>query len=268
MKYIKLVFFIFLIINSCNYVDVSGLFVSSFVDDRFREKDNLDDFKAPPVIEENNFSFLFITDLHYYTNDPDYFTYIEKNRVNWNISFIVVGGDIAQNGLTNAFDFAINDFKRTSLPIYPVLGNHDLYNGGFKNFKKYFGRSIYDFNIGNTLFIVLDTANGTLGYYQKQYLSDKLKNTDKKNKILLTHYSLIDKENESATAYSNTEEVYYIKDLCRKYGVNYVISGHLHNNIFHDIDGTKYISVGSIKENTPHFLKVTISGEIVKHELF
>ncbi|OHD14762.1 MAG: hypothetical protein A2086_07045 [Spirochaetes bacterium GWD1_27_9] len=266
----KLRFFslILLVFVSCDFIDFGGMFVSSQIDDRFREKDSLKNFNPPQITDTNNFSFLVISDTHYYKTQLNYIKDIENNKNNWNISFIVINGDIVQNGLKEAFNLVKEDIAQTTLPIYPVIGNHDVYFNGFDTYKEVFGRTIYDFKIGETHLIFLDTANGTLGEGQKNYLIDTLKNSTAKNKIVFTHYSFIDKEVESATSVSNLEESYFIFDLFEKYKVNYCITGHLHFSDYKEIRGTKYIIVNNRGGDSNYYLKISVKNGILEHIVF
>ena len=81
----------------CNYVDIGGLFYSSDVNTRFNEKDTLKNFTAPTV-NPDDFSFLVITDTHYYKEQTNYLKEIDLKKIEWNISFLVINGDLVQNG--------------------------------------------------------------------------------------------------------------------------------------------------------------------------
>jgi 3',5'-cyclic AMP phosphodiesterase CpdA len=259
--------FIFLL-SGCDYIDLGGVFSSSDVDNRFDKNDSLKDYNAPTLADVNNYSFIVITDTHYYNAQLGYFEDIEKHKNNWGISFIVVTGDLIQNGKKEAYDLIKADIKKTSLPFYPVIGNHDIYNDGFKYYKKYFGRTMYDFTIGNTYYLFFDTANGTLGEQQKNWLKERLDKTNAKHKILFTHYSPTDQEFETPTSMTYPEEAYFLIDLCDKYNVDFFICGHLHKYDEKKIRGTKYIVLNNREKGVDCFLKVSVENGNLNYEVF
>lgn len=258
---------LFLLFFSCSYVDIGGLFYSSDVNDRFNERESLKDFKAPDV-SDDDFSFIVITDTHYYQNQSGYLKQIEENREKWDIDFVIITGDVVQNGLKESYDLYLEDLKNITIPVYTVIGNHDIYNNGYDIYKKVIGRTVYDFMIGKNQFIFLDTANGTLGNVQKKYLEDTLERSDAVNKIVFSHYSLTDKELQSPTALTYPEECYYLFDLFEKYVVDYFISGHLHFYDKKEIKGVKYIIVENRNGNSNYYLKVTIKNNVINHTVF
>ena len=268
VNFVIITILLILFLSGCN-LDGTGFICSSDVDlIRFKNKDSLHDFNAPHITDKDNYSFLVITDTHYYDHQLGYFKDIEKHREEWGISFIVITGDLVQDGRKKAYNLIRDDMKKTDLPIYPLIGNHDLYNNGFDIYKKYFGRTIYEFRIGDTHYIFLDTANGTLGYQQRDWLENKLKNCKCKNKILFSHYSPTDKELESPTAMSYPDEANYIIDLCDKYNVDYFICGHLHTYDYKKMRGTKYIVLANRGHNEDCFLKMTVKNGKLKHKVF
>jgi predicted phosphodiesterase len=201
-----------------------------------------------------------IADTHYYNYQPDYFKTIQEKKDEWGISFVIHVGDITQNGQMSEFNIATDDFFNCTLPVFMVPGNHDLYYEGFDIYKSKFGRTIYDFKIGKTQFIFLDTANGTLGNLQKNWLEDRLKNTNANNIFIFTHYCLFDSEYLSYTDWSFPEEKYYLIDLFDKYNVNYYICGHLHLNAQSEIRGVDYITIKNMSSNAGDvFLKVSVN---------
>lgn len=271
LKNLKFIFLIVIISISlsCNYIDIAGLFNSSFVDQRFAEKNDLKNFSSPDVSDDTNFNFLIISDTHYYLTQPNYIKEIEQNRKDWGISFIIILGDIVQNGYKDAFNLAKDDFENSKIPIYPIIGNHDLYNNGWNNYKKIMGRSVYAFEINNTYFIFLDTANGTIGNLQKSWLEKRLSKSNHDNILIFSHYSPTDQEWQSLVEWSFPEERYYLIDLLDRYNVDFMFCGHLHNNDIKEIRGVKYQVIKNISSNENDvYLKVSINGNKISTKLF
>jgi 3',5'-cyclic AMP phosphodiesterase CpdA len=251
-----------LLFTGCDYFDFWGAIASSPVDERFKEKDRLKGFDPPASIDPDNFNFMVITDLHYYNTQLDIIKNINANRASWNLSFIVVDGDIVQDGLKKNYDLATEDFATTALPIYTVIGNHDLYNNGFEIYKKVFGRTVYDIKIGRILHMVfLDTANGTIGELQKNWLDDVIRKSDSKYKIVFTHYSPTDNSVwQSLTTMSYPDDSYYLYDLFDTYNVDFCVAGHLHTYDRKEIRGVKYIIIDDISGNNGTHLLFSVKN--------
>ncbi len=237
----KILFLFFIL--SCDYFDPSGFFYTVSVDQRFRENETLNNIKPPSLSNNKNFSFIVITDTHYYKEQLNYIKDIENRKNELNIDFIIVNGDIVQSGLKSQYDLAKEDFNNSSIPIYTTIGNHDIYNNGYLFYKEYFGRTVYDFKIDELHLIFLDTANGTLGDLQLKYLEKILKESDCKKKIVFTHYNFLEEELNSFTSYSYTDEIYKIFYLFEKYNVSFSVSGHIHKFNLITIKGITYISL-------------------------
>lgn len=143
----RIIFLFFLIfgiisLTSCN-VDPSGFAVSSDVDNRFSDSASLPE-KSNVNIVTSNFSFIVISDTHVYQATHSKLAAL-KDKLLPGDQFILVSGDIAQCGYEedyNAFCSYLNEF---GLPYYTTVGNHDLYYGGWQNYKKALGRPCYTF---------------------------------------------------------------------------------------------------------------------------
>jgi 3',5'-cyclic AMP phosphodiesterase CpdA len=256
---------------SCGYVDIGGIFYSSYINDRFREKADLKAFPTPDVSDDNNFSFLIITDLHYYDKQPHYFEEINDHTSDWKYSFVVIMGDIAQNGYQSAFNLAKKDISTSIKPVLPIPGNHDIYNNGWPIYKKEFGRSVYAFHIGESYFIFLDTCNGTLGSLQKAWLEARLKNSRAyKNVFVFSHYNITESEAQSGTEWTSHEERYYLINLLAKYDVDYFFSGHLHLTDIKELQGVRHIVLKNLNADSKKgaYLKITVNGSSISERFY
>lgn len=237
------------------------------VDERFLEKDSLADFSAPALTIGNssNFSFLVIADTHFGVTPYQFFKYIDDNKVSWGIDFAVILGDITEAGTQSQYDLAKSDIARTSLPVYPVIGNHDIFAGGFHIYKYVFGRTVYTFTIDTHRFIFLDTASGTLGNYQKKWLESILAQPVSGKKLIFTHLSPTDDDFQDFTEMTFPEERFFLFDLLDRHDVSNYFCGHLHLNDDREIRGVRYMIIknasGGLGAGT--LLKVNIQGGIV-----
>lgn len=255
---------------SCGFVDVLGVISSRSqnVRERFIDKDNLPVILPPDVADNSNFSFLVISDLHYYEGDENYFKDISDDVRFNDISFIVVCGDVAQSGLRYQYDYLAEDLKNINVPAYYVIGNHDLYNNGYDEWRNILGRTVYEFKIGDNHFIFTDTANGTIGSDQKNWIIDTLSASDSINKFVFSHYSPTDKEFQSPTALSYPEEAYFLYDVLDKFDVKYYICGHLHFYDEKEIRGVKYIIVNTAQSRSDKYLKISVKNNIISKYIY
>ncbi len=266
MHYIKALFLILIasVHISCDIFDLSGLFFTTDVDSRMHYNLTLTENQAPIINDVQNYTFLIMADFHYKDNNPSYI----KNAYSKipDLSFIIVLGDITEAGLKTHYDSVKEDSVSVDIPVYHCIGNHDLYNGGYKYFKEYFGRTVYSFVIDKKLFLFMDTANSTLGIPQRQYITDLL-NENYEEFMVFTHYSLIDKEIQSPTAMSNPEDTYFLFDVFEDSKVKFVFSGHLHTLLELNIRNTNYITIPASKDTYKKACLVRVTNAISNYEI-
>ena len=100
-------------------------------------------------------------------------------------AFISIGGDIAYNG-TNVSDWQIWDketavWRENKIPVYPALGNHDLYGDEkialanyFQRFPELRNNRYYSVRAANTLLLMLDSSLDETSGAQGQWLVHEL----------------------------------------------------------------------------------------------
>ena len=262
--FILLVFFL----QSCDILDVRGLIFSSSVSDRFRKSSSLWPVSPSSVADENEFSFLVITDTHYYRNDPQIFEEIEANRSAWGIEFIVVAGDITQSGRQEQYDIMLTDRNHFAGDVFCIPGNHDIYNSNADNYFKNLGAANYSMTIGDCLFVMLDTANGTLGQEQWGWYKEILEKSTAINIFVFSHYSLFDEGTQAAYSWPAIEEKYALLSLNTEHRVDYFLSGHMHRFRETILDNVKYIMLNDLKNDSKDtMLKISVSGRRLSHEI-
>lgn len=122
----------------------------------------------------------------------------------------------------------------TGIPVYNVVGNHDVYNSGWDLWKKTCPphTSTYYFETEDFIWYFLDTASGTLGRPQFYDLKDKLAQSSKP-KLVFTHYPLYG----GGIFYfclSNPRERAELISLFARTNVKLYCSGHYHAGAFYD----------------------------------
>jgi hypothetical protein len=113
------------------------------------------------------------------------------------------------------------------VPVYCVVGNHDLYNDGWNNYVKYCKpySSFWRFEAGGYAWYGLDTGSGAVGEPQMNALESRME-SDPFPKIVCTHYPLY-----AGPVYFSLSDVYERAELLSTYAdsnVKVLLDGHYH----------------------------------------
>lgn len=163
-------------------------------------------------------------------------------------AFVVSVGDTIQ-GLHDATAEAewqqveriLAPYKRYKLYLAP--GNHDIWSAqSEKLFRKYAAHSPhYSFNFGPAHFTILDNSRSDrLSSDELTFLQRDLQaHAAQKVKFIISHRPswLIDVILDSPD--------FALQKLAKKYGVQYVIAGHVHQMLYSDLEGVSYLSMAS-----------------------
>jgi predicted phosphodiesterase len=180
-----------------------------------RSKENIQSPSAPFIVDPSNFSFIVVADTHYRKHSLGLQNVYDQNP---GINFIMIAGDIADVGASSQYDVYEIDTMSIPVPVYPLLGNHDIFEG-WNQYKERYGKNYYHFEIGNTLILALDDASGCLGKTQTDWLINMLSSTPCTNRIIISHFVLY----KPPYAYDSE-----ITDIVQKYNVQLSIFGHEH----------------------------------------
>lgn len=269
---ILLIVFVAGYLVSCK-ADPKGLVSSTDVDKRFEDSASLPE-KNDVVIgeEETEFSFIVIADPHVYHGSDSGLKELKAKLVQdrtdgKNDKFLIACGDISQRGDTEDF-LVFRDTLGPEFPVYTTLGNHDLYFDGWHNYRKIFGKSCYTFKAGQSVrFVSFDSANGTLGRKQKNWLEGVLKNNTEPLCFAFTHFELFSPNSTTIQQYTDIEEAYYLIHLFKKTGVDYVLMGHSHDYYDKEINGTHYVNISDFTDKKDYFrFYVDLANKIIKYE--
>ena len=197
----------------------------------------------------SKYDCLLITDVHfgndhYSVRQDAFFKSLEEYRSNHpapnpQILFCIALGDIADHGRADEFDDYEAFQNRIAAVIgkpnsvYNVVGNHDLYNSGWKLWEKscYPHKSAYYFETKNFEWYFVDTGNGTLGRPQFYDLKAKLQSSSKP-KFIFTHYPLYGNAIQYFSL-SNPRERAELVSLCAQNNVKMYCSGHYHRGAYY-----------------------------------
>lgn len=186
------------------------------------------------------FTFAQITDIHLNSNDPKPLEYLMTSIADINqnpdIDFVLVTGDLADNGDNASLEQLDSALKTLNKKYYVVTGNHETTwsESGMAKFSELFGSERLEFEHNGVLFLGFTTgpfikmALGHVAPHDLTWLAEEVNNKGKgKQVFLVTHYPITkgDIDNWSEAT-----------DAIRKLNVKVFIGGHYHRNraLFYD----------------------------------
>lgn len=185
------------------------------------------------------FRFALITDLHV---TKDSLAYNDLNRAieqinnTSNISFVLVTGDITEEGDRASLNKAKNLLDKLKVKYYALSGNHETKwsESGATDFGHIFGSERFKFQYKEYTFLgfatgpVIRMMDGHVAPQDIAWLEKELSSSKPDTPfILVTHYPLQD---------GDVDNWYEVTDIARRYNVKAVLGGHYHSNklLFYD----------------------------------
>lgn len=160
--------------------------------------------------------------------------------------------------------------------LMAVCGNHDIYFKQWEQFIKTFKTSSYYFVVKTPtgkkdLFVVFDSADGTVGKKQLDWLCETLQwaqNQGFRHIVACTHTNFFKRDNSQGHSSNFTqEETYALLNLFTSHGVEMLWTGHDHSREITQVKSTISITVDSMKDEDekPYYMLVTM-GEKIDYE--
>jgi 3',5'-cyclic-AMP phosphodiesterase len=220
---------------------------------------NLDKIQLIDSLDGKTFKIALIADTHFHFGSlADAINDMQKRK---DFSFIVVVGDLTENGLLKEFEIFHSIMGQSGIPYLTVIGNHDYLSNGGKVYKQMFGTSNYSFTFNGAKFIAWDNiiweSEKEADY---QWLEETLKNsndgvnTQPHNHIIpLSHIPPFDDQFES-----HRERFH---SLLKENNIMLSVHGHKHEFALDEMysDGIQFLTVGSPQHRT--YTELTITPE-------
>lgn len=194
----------------------------------------------PFVLCSAQFRFALITDIHISqleTSSEDLRRAVAQINATPGLDFVLVTGDITEEGDKVSMLKAKSMLDEFLLPYYVIPGNHETTwsASGMTAFSEVFGSERVNFQHKGFLFIGFNSgpfirmADGHVAPQDIRWLADELKSygTDKPV-VLVTHYPL--KEGD-------VDNWYEVIDAIRPYNIRMCVGGHYHANHEFRYDG-------------------------------
>ena len=264
---IIIMFFFVSFFSSCN-TNFGGFFVSTDLDLRLEAKDDFIFLKNNDLNTNfgSEYSFMVIADTHITYRNANGFEKI-NNIVSSDpdIKFIVITGDITQRGRREEIERFIEIADFLNIPVYPVIGNHDINFNNWVNWRDLIGSSSYRVNGGNTSLFILDSANSFFGKEQLDWLEDELNSTLSERIFIFTHTNIfVERPVGIPLITSARERARLISILGNR--ADYMFSGHSHENLLREAGGVMFLTVENFNSNNVYCI-VRVSNEGISYSL-
>jgi predicted phosphodiesterase len=222
--------------------DIFGLFGSTDLDNRLKEKNNFK-FLHPEsrtLTLGDEYSFIVISDTHIENEDAHGLEWL-KDVIDNEIKFVVFNGDITQCGYRHDVQQFIKIAGSLGVPCYPVIGNHDIYLGNWPEWKELIGSTRYRIDGDGAALFILDSANAYFGKDQLDWLESELKSANDRV-FVFSHVNLFENNPANFQQFTDTRErarfMSILRDRC-----DAMFMGHLHHNLVTEVGNVQYISM-------------------------
>jgi hypothetical protein len=190
-----------------------------------------------------------------------------------NAAAAVMAGDLTTGHEADFHTFAAHMPPAESLRTFPLVGNHDLYFGGWQHFYAIFGASTYTFEIhtaaASDLCICLDSGGGTLGSRQMGWLKNILEDSRDQYRhcIIFTHNNLF-RFRPTGTTNPLVEEIRVLVDLFVRYHVDMVVTAHDHKRNTGILGHTTHIIMDALADDCDNagYLKIYVDASQIRYK--
>ena len=268
-------------------LDMVGMFAGSSptIDKRFEQSMEYNKQTGYATIQapSDNYNVYVCTDTHIHHTRKRWEYFINAYRGDKLCPLAVHLGDII-DAITDFgyIEEALEPHPLTAiLPTKPdtlmaVCGNHDIYFKQWEQFIQTFKRSSYYFIVetpsgAKDLFVVYDSADGTIGSKQLQWLRETLvwaESQTFRHIIACTHTHFFKRDgSQGHTSNYTLEETYALLNLLTEHGVEMLWSGHDHSREITQVKDMTCIVVDSMKDEDkePYYMLVSM-GEKIDYE--
>ena len=273
-----------ILLSSCNpNYDMAGMLNGSSpeVSTRFEQSMAYNDSVGIPavVVPSADYRVYVCTDSHIDSIPTNLITFVQAAAADTLCPLLLHLGDLVNAQGHIPYAVSLLTPNQSPLTTFLALGNHDIYFNQWDEWRSYFGTSVYWFYTmlpDSTIldrFICLDSAEGTLGTAQLQWLRELLTtnhlplttNHPFRHTIVFTHTHLFKRDNSQGhTSNYAIEETYELTSLLEQGGVDMYWCGHDHSREITDYAGFTSIVVDAIEDHYPpaFYMIADLSDEI------
>lgn len=200
-----------------------------------------------------NFRFAQITDIHISSDATKMYLQQSIDQINADnsLDFILITGDLTDNGDNVSLEWISREFKKFNKPYYVLSGNHETTwtESGMETFNRLFDSDRISFEHKGLFFVGFNTgpfvrmAYGHVAPQDLSWMGQEIRSKGKGKKVIVvTHYPL--KEGDVDNWYQATDSIRQYSPVC-------MIGGHYHQNLYHRYDGIPAVLTRSnLKDGT------------------
>lgn len=251
-----------MLLAGCTKLDLTGLVApaSAEADHRVKESLEINDRVGVRNINwpSDYYSIYVCGDIHTEVYPHRFAEMVRRQRNDSTAAFGCLLGDIynSRADLPVAAEVMRHDPQRDAYntPVFPIVGNHDLFNNMWDDFKIHYGSSTYYFTVTTPnyrdLYIMLDSGGGCHGQRQMKWLHEVLDTRDQYRHCIICSHVNIFRTDQSQTVSGNLplEETYELMDLMAKHKVELYLQGHDHHRKETLYGGVHYITLDCLKD--------------------
>ena len=223
--------------------------------------------------DAQSYSFAMVGDTHIAAADTRRLRQILQIAESEGDAFLIVLGDIVDEGRREdflAYTKAIKDAGWEG-KVISVIGNHDIKYDGWKNYSELIGPTHYSVDFGNARFMIIDTADGSVGAQQMGWLKERLSEARPRHTFVLTHYMPVVPDERTHLKLASISEAMSLMRLLSTSHVRGCFGGHYHSYIVAQTEGVDYVVAGGAAGRrlppvmTNFFVQVTVIGDSVSY---
>ncbi len=162
-----------------------------------------------------------------------------------NAEFIIHCGDLTPSGRAGEYDAFEATINGSKAPVYMTMGNHDVKNGGEKEYVKRFSPTRYSFVHEGLAFAFIDSSDLSITDEELTWLSSAFSSkrmAGASAKIIVTHVPSLDPSGGNHTL--DVASCDRLQEYARKNGIAAIFSGHIHMYDQRTVDNTDYVITG------------------------
>ncbi len=205
-----------------------------------RTSKNIDKIIATNV-ENDRFKVAFLSDTHYFHDELE--DAVEHINADNSISFVVICGDLSDQGMQKEYTYLYEQGLRLNKPILTVIGNHDYLANAEDIYATMFGPVNYTLDFHGYRFIFFDNV-----FWEKNATPDfswlnaqaSAAVTENKKPILISHIPFFGDQYDSTSREKHLQ-------IVRNNNISLSVHGHQHTYSYTQIgDNSKCLVVPSI----------------------
>lgn len=157
--------------------------------------------------------------------------------------FLLHCGDMVASGTSRQYDDFLARARKLRMPLYTVLGNHDVKGDGRATYARLIRKdAYYSFVQKGYRFIALDSSSGSIDAAQTDWLRRELSTSEPK--FVFMHIPLHDLRPGGDHCFLDSKQAAELHQMFSASRVLAVFSGHVHVFARQEMDGVTYVTTG------------------------